>query len=74
MKILIDIVEFQQTILNIIRNKDYEKYMDSTIYKSDKIFEMGFIQGMNWAALNASQCNPYYYMEKNTNERLEENN
>lgn len=68
MKVLIDVKEFQQIILNIIQNKDYEKYMNSTIYKDDKIFEMGFIQGMNWAALNASQCDSYYYMEKDTNE------
>lgn len=73
MKVLIDIMEFQQIILNIIQNKNYEKYMNNTIYKDDKIFEMGFIQGMNWAALNTSQCEPYCYMEEDTNEQLKEN-
>ena len=66
---LIDVIEFQKMILNIIQNRDYEKYIDNTIYQDDKNFKMGFIQGMNWAAMNACQCELFYAEQKdNTNE------
>ena len=56
-------------ILNTIQNRDYEKYIDNTIYQDDKNFKMGFIQGMNWAAMNTCQCELFYAEQKdNTNE------
>ena len=65
METFIELKEFQSLILNIILSKEYKHYIENTVYEGNKDFEIGFMLGMNWAALNSVQCQTYYGMKEN---------
>lgn len=51
--------EFQTLIINNIMSGEYKKYIANSTYADSKEFDIGFMLGMNWAALLTSQCNLY---------------
>jgi hypothetical protein len=73
--IFINEKEFHSMIVDYIMSGEYKKYIASTVYADSKEFEMGFIFGMNWAALLTCDCNSYLgKTSKETEEEKNENN
>jgi len=62
--IFIDQKEFQTFIVNNIMSGEYKKYIQNSTYADSKDFDIGFMLGMNWAALLTSQCTPYVRYER----------
>lgn len=58
--IFINEKEFHSFIINNIMSGEYKNYIKNTTYSDSKDFEMGFMLGMNWAALLTCQCDSYF--------------
>ena len=70
----IDEKEFHSMIVDYIMSGEYKKYIASTTYADSKEFEMGFMFGMNWAALLTCECTPYWGWKTEEKENENENN
>ena len=68
--------EFQTLIINNIMSGEYKKYIANSTYADSKDFDIGFMLGMNWAALLTSQCKLYngYTEEDEESDENNENN
>ena len=62
--IFIDQREFQAFIIDNIMSGEYKKYIQNSTYADSKDFDVGFMLGMNWAALLTIQCTPYMRYEE----------
>ena len=70
----IDEKEFHSMIVDYIMSGKYKKYITSTVYADSKEFEMGFMFGMNWAALLTCECTPYWGWKTKEDKEGNENN
>jgi hypothetical protein len=59
MKLFADVSEFSEGIYDLIKSGDYKKFINSTAFGDNPMFDAGFVQGMCWAALflNANYAN-----------------
>lgn len=71
----IDQKEFQSLIIDNIMSGEYKKYIKNSTYADSKDFDIGFMLGMNWAALLTSQCDLHigYIITDEDMEEVEEN-
>lgn len=60
MEIFVNQKEFQSLILDLIISGKYKEYVQQSTYAESKEFSIGFMLGLNWAALLTSQCDTYY--------------
>ena len=55
-KILIDSQELQQIILDYIRNGEFDKMFNSTVFKDNPDYRLAMIHGMIIASMLSSRC------------------
>lgn len=66
-KILVDISEYQQRVLNCIGSEEIDKFFGSTMFASlpeSNIYKQAMIHGMVIASMMTSQCNQVIVEER----------
>ena len=63
-KILIDMKEFQQKVLDYINSEDIDKMIRNTVFDGKPECKSAIIHGMSIASMMASYCKPFCIIEK----------
>lgn len=58
-KMLIDSTELQQKILDYIASKEFDKMVDSTVFKGNSQCRMAIIYGMSIASMLTCRCEKF---------------
>lgn len=59
-KMLIDSTELQQKILDYIASKEFDKMVDSTVFKDNSQCRMAIVYGMSIASMLTCRCELFY--------------
>ena len=59
-KTLIDPTELQQKVLDYIASEEFNKMVDSTVFRDNNQCKMAIIHGMAIAAMLTCRCEPFY--------------
>lgn len=64
MKSFIKLDDLQNMAVDLITSGDFKKYTSQMSTTNREEFEAGFMQGVTWAAILASQLDVYYIFDK----------
>ena len=59
-KVLIDSTELQQKVLDYIASEEFNKMVDSTVFRDDNQCKSAIIHGMTIASMLTCRCKPLY--------------
>lgn len=59
-KVLIDSTELQQKVLDYISSEEFNKMVDSTVFKDNNQYKLAIIHGMAIASMLTCRCESYY--------------
>lgn len=61
---LVDIGEFQRTVLDFIASNEIDRMIDSTVFKDNPNYKSAIIHGITIAAMLTSRCNVVYTVSR----------
>ena len=66
-KRVIDSTELQQKVLDYIASEEFNKMVDSTVFRDDNQCKLAIIHGMTIASMLTCRCKPLYINFKKEN-------
>lgn len=58
-KVLIDSTELQQKVLDYIGSEEFDKMVDSTVFRDNNQCKLAIIHGMSIASMLTCRCKPF---------------